>query len=106
MWMLSFPAPSQRSKFKVRCLKLFYRWVYPHPVMINVNSIERYAEIYRWLEANIGNPRQQVWANLLHRTYMFNTYRLRRTEIEGELRFKDAATATLFKLTFHDEISG
>ena len=87
-------------------LKLFYRWVYPHPVMVSVKGVDRYAEIYRWLEDNVGNPTDKVWANLLHRTYTFNALRLRYTEIDGELRFKDAATATLFKLTFHDEISG
>lgn len=106
MWMLSSPELTLLSKFKIRCLKLIHRWIYPYPVMISVAGVDRYAEIYRWLEDNIGHPSDKVWANLIQRTYTFDTHRLRRTEIQGELRFKDAATATLFKLTFHDEISG
>lgn len=94
------------SKLRIWLLKLVHRWAYPYPVEIYVIGLDRYCQIYAWLSENVGNMDHNVWANFRQRTYTFKTHRLRMTEIMGELRFKDLATATQFKLTFHDDIRG
>ena len=106
MWMLSLPKPSLSRKVKIYLIRYVNRWIYPHAVKVHISGYDRYSEIYDWLRANVGDMDTSVWGNLQQRTYTINTSRLRYSEMDGELRFKDAGTAMLFKLTFHDEISG
>lgn len=105
MWMLSLPKPSLAYRIKIYLLRYVNRWLYPHSVKIHVDGLDRWAEIYAWLKLNVGDMDNTVWGNLTQRTYSMTTNRLRYSELDGELRFKDESAAMLFKLTFHDEIS-
>lgn len=80
--------------------KWFIEYRFPYTESFHCNNLAEYAEVYNWLQENVGNTDKNVWVNLVKQKVLTSGSTVSDTTYNGTIRFKDSEVAVMYRLRF------